>query len=152
MLYRHLLKNGLTRQPDAALTLAYAVPDEILALPPARRRQHDAHLVATWAYRARQEGAGWAELARETEETDWSWWERSERRVEEIELHLAALETGRRTEAVEDEIAYERARLAFVKERLQGSDDLPVASASSIRNAVRRGRMIWELAEGQLLS
>jgi hypothetical protein len=150
MFYRHLLQNGLTRESDGVLKLAYQVPDEIRNLPPGRRRQLNPYEVATWAYKHRQQGATWAELQRESGEIDPDAWERSEGRVKEIERLIAALREKPLTEEVQEEIAYQSARLEFVKAPLERFDERSVPTASSIRNAVLRNLSIWEIAERHL--
>ncbi len=147
MFYCHLLQNGLTRESDGVLTLAFKIPDEILKIPPGRRRQLDPHEVATWAYKRRQQGTTWAELQRESEKFDPDAWERSKGRVKEIEGVIAALRKEPLTEEVEEEIAYQSALLEFVKAPLERFDKLPGHTASSIRNAVLRNLDIWEIAE-----
>ena len=142
--YFYFLENGVEAASRGRRRLTSNVPEEIINLPVARRRFLQPFEVATWAFQVRQKRMGWEDVLNKLDREGRKQWVKSDGRMQDIQARLQDLQRKRPQDM--QEIDYQSALLAFVKAFVQGSE-AAAPTSDSIRKAVQRNRLIWELAE-----
>lgn len=139
--YWHLLREGPPAGP-VYLSHHVEIPEEVAAIRPLARRRLPFETVARWAYRHRVLGESFVDIAER--QVDY------EPRVERI-AELRSLVARARADGDQEELAYLEALLALASWQ-SGADAEVYATIESVRKAVERNRVIWELAERKYAS